>query len=127
MNEHCDGCPGVLPPTDYQVFRNQPPDICPGVVCATCDAKDTTIATLTTERDDLLDGHNKYSSDPMKCCVPMTDFLRVKNERDALKEQLACAVDSHIANCAERDALVARVRELEQHIALIENGLANAH
>jgi hypothetical protein len=28
---------------------------------------------------------------------------------------------------AERDALVARVLELEQHIVLLENGLANAH
>jgi hypothetical protein len=40
------------------------------------------------ERDDLLNGHNKYSSDPTKCCVPMTDFLRVKNECDALRSDL---------------------------------------
>jgi hypothetical protein len=61
---------------------------------------------LIAKRDDLLDGHNKYSSDPTKGCVPMTDYLRVKKERDALR---------------------AKVLDLEHDLADCRNGLANSH
>jgi hypothetical protein len=102
------------------------------------------VATITAERDALLVA--KYpgckvlslgDSCPCKICT-------LERERDALREKVEecdrepewfSAMEKQIADLegenetltAERDALEARVRELEQHIALIENGLANAH
>jgi hypothetical protein len=86
--------------------------------------------------------------------VVLSDLPKLVSERDALQERLKrscedCAEDDTAIRNALRpilgadivdgnthgvpgivdlvDALAARVRELEQHIALIENGLANAH
>jgi hypothetical protein len=140
--------------------------------------RDAEIARLKDERDDLLNGHNKYSSDPTKGCVPMTDYLRVKNERDdavITKEQMSrnfnflLQITDAIAELVapdrlgswqqraewalsettntiaelkderneldicltetmrERDALVARVRELEDDLAQARNAASVAH
>jgi hypothetical protein len=47
--------------------------------------------------------------------------------RDALGKFLDHLRDTIARLTAERDALAARVRELEHELALLENGLANAH
>jgi hypothetical protein len=39
------------------------------------------------------DGHDRTSSDPEKCCVPMVEFLRMKNDRDKLKALLSRVLD----------------------------------
>jgi hypothetical protein len=83
---------------------------CPGLTCPGCEAKAAAIATLTAENAALQKDYAKevaLSDERLRYIQELTRFLGKTGE--------------------ERDALRAKVAELEQDLADCQNALAQCH